>query len=158
MQTHSVVPFSCFHLGKSLKFVNSSFPEFHRVWNPVATSSNHCCLITEASKRHYHYKLLPMCCVCVFNTPQGCTLKEFILLLFGKIISAKFFGQAWIFPHFSTHPQPFFGQYCQPLDPFTVSRSEIHPGLYTHSPFASALLLHIDLTILCLGHFRHKYY
>lgn len=105
VQTHSVVPFPCFHLGKSLLNLwtplSQSFPGSETL---VTTSSNHCCLITQASKRHYHYKLLPMCCVSVFNTSQGCTLRVYSPFIWKDNFS-KIFWPVMDFPSL-LHPHP----------------------------------------------------
>lgn len=82
-----------------------------------AASSNHFCPVTQASKKQD--KLFPMCWVCVFNT-QDCTLKQFILPLFEKIISVKCLDQTWIFP--PTFLCSIFGPYCQPFHPLTVDQ------------------------------------
>ena len=137
-----------FHLGKSLL----------KLWTPLtqsfrgseilgAVSSNHCCLISQASKRDY--KLLPMCGVCVFTSQR---------------INVKTVYSPFIWKdNFSKISWP--GMDLPPLRPMSSASRSFYSQQGRCPRWAPCTLtlcrrpsLNGDLTIVCLGHFRHKCY
>lgn len=97
----------CFHLGKSLLNLWTPLTQSFRGSEILgAISSNHCCPIGQASKRHC--KLLPMCGVCVFNTSQSINMKTGYSPFIWKDNFSKISwpGMDSRPPRFAYHPHP----------------------------------------------------
>lgn len=148
----------CFHLGKSLLNLWTPLTQSFRGSEILgAISSNHCCPIGQASKRHC--KLLPMCGVCVFNTSQSINMKTGYSPFIWKDNFSKI---SW--PGMDSRPPPL----RLPPPPgvahtgslFILVQSEARtPTLASaHTHLVQAPSVESDLTAVCLGHFRHQCY